>query len=98
MPDKLSDEAIQAGLEKLEYWVLADGKLQQEYKFANFVRAFGFMTSAAIEAEKMNHHPEWSNVYNRVLVNLVTHSADGITELDFKLAKKMNELAETSRR
>lgn len=98
MPDKLSDEAIQAGLEKLEYWVLADGKLQREYKFANFVRAFGFMTSAAIEAEKMNHHPEWSNVYNRVLVNLVTHSADGITELDFKLAKKMNELAETSRR
>lgn len=98
MPDKLSDEAIQAGLEKLENWVLADGKLRQEYKFANFVRAFGFMTSAAIEAEKMNHHPEWSNVYNRVMVNLVTHSADGITELDFKLAKKMNELAEASRR
>ena len=98
MPDKLSDEDVQAGLAKLEYWVLEDGKLRREYKFANFVHAFGFMASAAIESEKMNHHPEWCNVYNKVVVQLVTHSAGGITDLDFQLAQKMNELADASRR
>jgi 4a-hydroxytetrahydrobiopterin dehydratase len=93
MADKLSDSQVREKLADLEGWALADGKLRREFKFADFVRAFGFMTSAAIEAEKLNHHPEWSNVYNKVTVNLVTHSAKGITELDFKLAKKLDALA-----
>ncbi|MGI9263105.1 MAG: 4a-hydroxytetrahydrobiopterin dehydratase, partial [Woeseiaceae bacterium] len=62
--------------------------------FRNFSDAFGFMTSAAIEAEKMDHHPEWFNVYNKVDIYLTTHSAGGLTDLDFQLAKKMSELAE----
>jgi 4a-hydroxytetrahydrobiopterin dehydratase len=93
MADKLSDSQVREKLADLESWTLADGKLRREFKFADFIRAFGFMTSAAIEAEKLNHHPEWTNVYNKVTVNLVTHSAKGITELDFKLAKKMDALA-----
>jgi 4a-hydroxytetrahydrobiopterin dehydratase len=93
MADKLSESQVREKLADLEGWALADGKLRREFKFADFVRAFGFMTSAAIEAEKLNHHPEWSNVYNKVTVNLVTHSAKGITELDFKLAKKLDALA-----
>ena len=83
----------EAALEKLDGWVLQDGKLHREFKFSNFVKAFAFMCGAAIEAEKMNHHPEWFNVYNKVNVQLVTHDADGITELDFRLASKMNDLA-----
>jgi 4a-hydroxytetrahydrobiopterin dehydratase len=94
MADKLSDREVRERLAKLDQWSLIDGKLRREFKFSDFVRAFGFMTSAAIEAEKLNHHPEWSNVYNKVTVNLVTHSAKGITELDFKLAKKMDGLLE----
>lgn len=93
MADKLSDSQVRERLAGLDQWSLVDGKLRREFKFADFVRAFGFMTSAAIEAEKLNHHPEWSNVYNKVTVNLVTHSAKGITELDFKLAKKLDGLA-----
>ncbi len=94
MADKLSDKEVRKRLVELEQWSLVDGKLRREFKFADFVRAFGFMSSAAIEAEKLNHHPEWSNVYNKVTVNLVTHSAKGITELDFKLAKKLDGLLE----
>lgn len=93
MPDKLSDEEVSNQLGELAGWSLSDAKLSRQFKFANFAEAFGFMTSAAIEAEKMDHHPEWSNVYNKVDVQLVTHSANGITELDFQLATKMNELA-----
>ncbi|MEX0976087.1 MAG: 4a-hydroxytetrahydrobiopterin dehydratase [Woeseia sp.] len=92
MANKLSDSQVRERLADLVQWSLIDGKLRREFKFADFVRAFGFMTSAAIEAEKLNHHPEWSNVYNKVTVNLVTHSAKGITELDFKLAKKLDAL------
>ncbi len=94
MADKLSDKEVRKRLVELKQWSLVDGKLRREFKFADFVRAFGFMSSAAIEAEKLNHHPEWSNVYNKVTVNLVTHSAKGITELDFKLAKKLDGLLE----
>jgi len=94
MPEKLSDDAIQSGLDDLPGWSLLDDKLRREIKFENFVEAFGFMTSAAIESEKMNHHPEWFNVYNKVIVDLTTHSAGGVTELDFELARKMNKLAD----
>jgi 4a-hydroxytetrahydrobiopterin dehydratase len=95
MSKKLSDDAILAGLDDLDGWSLADEKLHREFRFRNFVTAFGFMTSAAIEAEKMDHHPEWFNVYNKVVVQLTTHDAGGITELDFQLAKIMNQLAGT---
>ena len=93
MADKLSDDAISAWLNDLPGWSLENAKLHREYKFANFAEAFGFMTSAAIEAEKMDHHPEWLNVYSKVVVDLTTHSEGGITELDFELAWKMNNLA-----
>lgn len=93
MARQLSKDDITAGLENLPGWTLTNDKLRREFVFANFTQAFGFMTSAAIEAEKMDHHPEWSNVYNKVIVDLTTHSAGGITELDFELAGKMNELA-----
>ena len=93
MASKLSDDAVRQRLAGLPGWALDGGKLAREFKFGNFARAFGFMASVAIEADKMNHHPEWSNVYNKVSVRLVTHEAKGITELDFELAQKMNELA-----
>ncbi len=93
MAKKLSADEIQAGLDELEGWSLDDEKLYREFRFENFITAFGFMSSAAIEAEKMNHHPEWFNVYSKVRVHLSTHDAGGITELDFQLAKKMNKLA-----
>jgi 4a-hydroxytetrahydrobiopterin dehydratase len=93
MPEKLSDADIQKHCEQLAGWELKDDKLHGEFKFSNFVAAFGFMTQAAIHAEKMNHHPEWFNVYNKVNVGLSTHDVGGISELDFKLAQKMNELA-----
>jgi 4a-hydroxytetrahydrobiopterin dehydratase len=91
--EKLSAEQVRERLGTLAGWSLDDGKLTREFRFADFVRAFGFMASCAIEAEKMNHHPEWFNVYNRVTVQLTTHDAGGITELDFRLAAKMNALA-----
>jgi 4a-hydroxytetrahydrobiopterin dehydratase len=94
MADKLAGDAVNMRLRELSGWSRLDEKLHREFKFANFSEAFGFMTSAAIEAEKMNHHPEWSNVYNKVVVDLTTHSAGGITELDFELARKMDKLAD----
>lgn len=90
---KLSDTDIQARLGSMPGWSVADGKLHREYAFKDFVRAFGFMASAALVAESMNHHPEWFNVYSTVRVDLATHDAGGITELDFTLAGKMEELA-----
>jgi len=91
--DRLTDSEIEDALAGLDGWTLENGKLNRDFKFDNFVEAFGFMTSAAIEAEKMNHHPEWFNVYNKVSVQLVTHSDGGITSLDVELARKMNVLA-----
>ena len=93
MAEKLSAEATATELAELDGWSLDEGKLRRDFKFNNFIEAFGFMTSAAIAAEKMNHHPEWFNVYNKVTVHLTTHEAGGITELDFALARKMNALA-----
>ena len=96
MADKLSDSQIEEALTGLDGWSLENGKLNREFKFANFVEAFGFMTRSAIEAEKMDHHPEWFNVYSKVSVQLVTHSAGGITSLDVELATKMNALASSA--
>jgi len=92
MPAKFSEPEIQAALTKLDGWTLANGKLHREYKFADFIHAFGFMASSALVAEAMGHHPEWSNVYNRVTVDLTTHDAGGITAKDQELAAKMDTL------
>jgi 4a-hydroxytetrahydrobiopterin dehydratase len=70
-------------------WIIENGKLSKTFKFKSFIRAFGWMSQMAIWAEKLKHHPEWFNVYNKVEVKLVTHDVDGISELDFELAKKM---------
>jgi 4a-hydroxytetrahydrobiopterin dehydratase len=93
--DKLERQAIDEELAKLTGWSLRDdGKaISKSYKFANFVEAFGFMTEAALAAEKLDHHPEWFNVYSRVDVTLNTHDAGGLTELDFKLATRMDKAA-----
>lgn len=92
-PVKLSEAEIQTKLESLPGWSLQDGKLHRQFQFRSFVEAFGWMSSVALVAESMGHHPEWANVYNRVRVDLTTHDAGGITELDFTLAQRMNELA-----
>lgn len=94
-PEKLDQAAIAEGLETLDGWMLADDgdAIRKTYKFKTFRKAFAFMTEIAMVAEKMNHHPEWCNVYNRVDVALTTHDAGGITELDFKLAGAMDKAA-----
>ena len=92
-PQKLTDEQIKNELESLKNWSLNEGKLHREYKFENFVEAFGFMTRVALVVERMNHHPEWFNVYHTLIVDLTTHDAGGISELDIKLATKMEALA-----
>ena len=76
-------------------WAMVEGRdaIRKEYRFGNFVEAFGWMTRAALHAEKLNHHPEWSNVYNRVGVILITHDCDGLSDLDIRLAKRMDALA-----
>ena len=76
-------------------WAMADGRdaISKDFVFANFVEAFGFMTKAAIWAEKWNHHPEWFNVYKTVKITLTTHDADGLSMLDAKLAAKLEDLA-----
>ena len=89
----MESEAIRQQLGQIDSdWHLDDGKLHRVFLFPDFVEAFGFMTRAAIHAEKMNHHPEWSNVYRKVEVFLVTHEADGITQRDFELAAIMDSL------
>ena len=93
-PKALETAEIEAQLDSLTGWALIEGKLHREFRFANFVRAFGFMTSVALVAEKMDHHPEWSNVYSTVVVDLTTHDANGITELDLALAAAMNAIAD----
>jgi 4a-hydroxytetrahydrobiopterin dehydratase len=85
-------------IEDLKGWSKVEGRdaIFKSFKFKNFREAFGFMTEAALVAEKMDHHPEWSNVYARVDVTLTTHSAKGVTELDVKLAMAMDEIAPRS--
>ncbi len=89
---KLSELEIEEELKKLTGWSVKNNKLHKEFKFNNFNQAFGFMTRAAMEIEKMNHHPEWFNVYNRITVELTTHDAGGITKNDVNLARILNAL------
>lgn len=94
--EKYSKQQIQTELDKINQdledehkWCISDEKLSKTFKFKSFIRAFGWMSQIAIWAEKLNHHPEWFNVYNKVEVQLTTHDVGGISELDFKLAQKM---------
>lgn len=88
----LSPEALETALHDLSGWSIEEGKLHRQFQFHSFVEAFGFMSSLALVSEAMGHHPEWSNVYNRVVVDLTTHDAGGITQKDLDWAKKANEL------
>ena len=90
---KLTQEDIDEKLKNLPGWSVVNEKLHKEFLFDSFNQAFGFMTRAAMEIEKMNHHPEWFNVYNRITVELTTHDAGGITENDINLAGILNSLA-----
>ena len=89
---RLSESDIEKELKKLAGWNVKNDKLHKEFQFDNFNQAFGFMTRAAMEIEKMNHHPEWFNVYNRITVELTTHDAGGITNNDVNLARILNSL------
>lgn len=91
MASVLPETEITDRLTHLPGWTLVHGKLHRELKFQDFISAFSFMTTVAIEAEKLNHHPEWSNVYSNVVIDLTTHDAGGITEMDFQLAKKIDD-------
>jgi len=89
---KLTNEEIQRRLAEVAGWELKEGKLHRELRFKDFVAAFGFMTTMALISESKNHHPEWFNVYNRVVVDLQTHDAGGISELDFEWAAMANAI------
>ena len=95
MAERLSDADREAALAKLHGWTLVDGReaIEKTFTFKDFNEAFGFMTRVALKAEKMDHHPEWFNVYKTVEVTLATHDAGGLTELDVKLASFMNRAA-----
>lgn len=90
---KLSEAEVVSRLSEAQGWELIDGKLSKTFVFDSFVNAFGFMASVALTAEAMNHHPEWSNVYNRVSISLTTHDAGGISDLDFTLAQRIENIA-----
>lgn len=90
---KLSLHDVESALSTLPGWSLANDKLHREYKFPDFTHAFGFMATAATAIEKMDHHPDWWNSYNRVTVDLITHTAKGITQADIDLAKLLESIA-----
>ena len=89
---KLSQAELAAALKELPGWSVTDGKLRRVFEFKDFSAAFAFMTRVALAAEKMDHHPDWSNSWNKVTVELVTHSAGGLTANDAGLARRMNEI------
>ena len=89
---KMTDAEVSAAIAELAGWTVVSGKLHREYKFADFPHAFGFMATAAPAIEKMDHHPEWFNVYNKVEITLSTHEANGLTERDIKLARFIDSI------
>jgi len=89
---KLSEQEIAEQLRKLSGWSVASGNLHRAFEFKDFQAAFGFMTRVALAAEKMDHHPDWSNSWNKVTVDLCTHSAGGLTKNDFELAGKIQQI------
>lgn len=92
---RLSPTEVKTAMKKLPKWKLAKGgkAIERSFQFKNFSQAFAFMTRSAMKAEKLDHHPEWANVYNKVVVTLNTHDAGGLTALDFELAKSMDAYA-----
>ena len=93
-PTKLTSSEIESALAALPGWTLADGKLHREYRFADFIHAFGFMATSAIAIEARGHHPEWFNVYNQVRIDFTTHDAGGITAKDTEMAGKLESIAQ----
>ena len=89
---KLTQEEVGKLLSRLHGWTVLNGKLHRSYECQDFVTAFGNITRVALVAEAMNHHPEWFNVWNKVTFDLVTHSVKGISDLDFVLAEKIEEI------
>jgi 4a-hydroxytetrahydrobiopterin dehydratase len=90
---KATESEIRKAIAEMDSWTIKNGKLHREYRFPDFVQAFGFMTQVALLAERAAHHPEWFNVYNRVVVDLTTHEAQGITRKDLALAREMEQIA-----
>jgi 4a-hydroxytetrahydrobiopterin dehydratase len=90
---RATEPEMQKAIAELGSWTVEKGKLHREYRFRDFVRAFGFMTQVALLAERAAHHPEWFNVYNKVVVDLTTHEAQGITQKDLDLAREMEQIA-----
>src|ERR687885_2953913 len=93
---KLSEQEIQNELNRLQEWTMVNGKLNRSFEFNSFVDAFSFMTKVALTAEKMNHHPEWFNVYSKLNIELVTHDIGGISNYDIKLASIISKLYDGS--
>lgn len=89
---KLAESEVATELRKLDGWSVEKGNLHRVFEFKDFSAAFGFMTRVALAAEKIDHHPDWSNSWNKVTVNLSTHSAGGLTKNDFELAGKMQQI------
>ena len=89
---KLTMSQIENKISTLAGWIVRDDRLHKQYQFDSFIEAFGFMSSVALVAESMNHHPEWSNVYNRVIIDLTTHDSGGISDLDFEFAERVDRI------
>jgi len=89
---KLSDPETRERLSRVPLWVLRDGRLHRDFSFEDFVEAFGFMSRVALLAERRNHHPDWSNAWNKVSIDLVSHDVGGISQRDFDLAAAIDEL------
>lgn len=92
----LSAEQIASLAAELPHWTLSSGKLCRELRFADFSAAFGFMSRVALAAEALGHHPEWSNVWNRVMIELTTHDSGGLSDLDVALARRIDAIAATA--
>jgi 4a-hydroxytetrahydrobiopterin dehydratase len=92
MANPLTAAEVHALAERLPQWTLQNGKLHRELRFADFSQAFAFMTRVAMVAEQLNHHPEWSNVWNRVSIELTTHDTGGLSDLDVEMAERINVL------
>mgnify|MGYP005837826363 CR=1 FL=1 len=95
VPTILTEDELRLALRSLPAWTLENNRLHVEYKFRDFVEAFGFLVQVALAAEAVNHHPEWSNVYNRVRIDLTTHEAGGVTQRDIDLARRVDATAAT---
>jgi 4a-hydroxytetrahydrobiopterin dehydratase len=95
MPDLVVQSELETALQELDGWTLVDDRkaIEREFLFKGFNAAFGFISRVALEAERHNHHPEWSNVYNRVIIRWTTHSEGGVTDLDLKLARLCDRFA-----